>query len=47
MRVEMVYPVPLAVCQLLQFGTDVEVVEPPEAVREPARMVEGLAGIYG
>ncbi|MEU7580043.1 YafY family protein [Streptomyces sp. NPDC041068] len=44
---ELRYPVPAAVCQLLQFGTDVEVLEPPEAVGEVAWAVAELAGMYG
>ncbi|WP_062217933.1 YafY family protein [Streptomyces sp. NBRC 109706] len=45
-RLEMVYPVPPAVRQLLQFGTDVEVVKPPEAVRELKRTAERVAKTY-
>ncbi|MFD8935386.1 helix-turn-helix transcriptional regulator [Streptomyces sp. NPDC059578] len=41
---ELDYPVPAAVCQLLQFGTDVEVIFPPEAVREVA--LAGLRELY-
>ncbi|MFI6415717.1 helix-turn-helix transcriptional regulator [Streptomyces sp. NPDC050585] len=44
--VELDYPVPAAACQLLQFGTDVEVLEPPEAVEAVARAVAGLAALY-
>ncbi|MFE0178612.1 helix-turn-helix transcriptional regulator [Streptomyces sp. NPDC059002] len=44
--VELTYPEPRAACQLLQFGTDVEVLEPPEAVRELARATAGLAALY-
>ncbi len=43
---ELDYPVPAAVCQLLQFGTDVEVLFPPEAVREVARAVADLRELY-
>lgn len=43
---ELDYPVPAAVCQLLQFGTDVEVVSPPEAVRELSLAVAGLRELY-
>ncbi|MFG3392364.1 helix-turn-helix transcriptional regulator [Streptomyces parvus] len=44
--VELEYPVPAAVRQLLQFGTDVEVLGPPEALAEMARAVSGLAALY-
>ncbi|MEV6202699.1 YafY family protein [Streptomyces sp. NPDC051771] len=47
LRVELVYPVVEAVRHLLQFGTDVEVVGPPEARTEMARAVSELAGLYG
>ncbi|WP_445401748.1 helix-turn-helix transcriptional regulator [Streptomyces sp. LE64] len=40
------YPAPAAACQLLQFGTDVEVVDPPEAVRAVARAAADLAALY-
>ncbi|GAA2424478.1 helix-turn-helix transcriptional regulator [Streptomyces glaucus] len=46
LTVELEYPVPAAVCQLLQFGTDVEVLGPPEAVREISRAVAALAALY-
>ncbi|KNB52171.1 helix-turn-helix transcriptional regulator [Streptomyces caatingaensis] len=43
---ELVYPVTGAVCQLLQFGADVEVLSPPAAVREMALAVARLAELY-
>ncbi|GAA2937108.1 hypothetical protein GCM10020221_36070 [Streptomyces thioluteus] len=43
---ELVYPVTGAVCQLLQFGADVEVVSPPGAVREMSLAVARLAALY-
>ncbi|MBT2507483.1 YafY family transcriptional regulator [Streptomyces sp. ISL-98] len=46
LTVELTYPVPAAVCQLLQFGTDVEVLGPPEALRELSRAVAGLSSLY-
>ncbi|MFE0799582.1 helix-turn-helix transcriptional regulator [Streptomyces sp. NPDC058812] len=45
--VEVVCPVVEAVRHLPQFGTDVQVVEPPEARAEVARAVAELAGLYG
>ncbi|CAL9523729.1 hypothetical protein SUDANB176_03904 [Streptomyces sp. enrichment culture] len=47
LRVEVVYPVVEAVRHLLQFGTDVQVVGPPEARAELTRVVAGLADLYG
>ncbi|MEU6994182.1 YafY family protein [Streptomyces sp. NPDC046465] len=47
LRAEVVYPVVEAVRQLLQFGTAVQVVDPPEARAEMARAVTELAGVYG
>ncbi|AXE84126.1 WYL domain-containing protein [Streptomyces sp. Go-475] len=44
--VELDYPVPAAVCQLLQFGTDVEVLDPPEAVEAISRVIAALAALY-
>ncbi|CAL9325366.1 hypothetical protein SUDANB51_00973 [Streptomyces sp. enrichment culture] len=44
--VELEYPVPVAVCQLLQFGTDVEVLDPPEAVEAISRVIAALAARY-
>jgi hypothetical protein len=46
LTVELEYPVPAAVRQLLQFGTDVEVLGPPEAVREISRAAAALAALY-
>ncbi len=46
LTVELEYPVPAAACQLLQFGTDVEVLGPPEAVREISRAAAALAALY-
>ena len=46
LTVELEYPVPAAVCQLLQFGTDVEVLGPPEAVQEISRAAAALAALY-
>ncbi|AXK37845.1 WYL domain-containing protein [Streptomyces armeniacus] len=45
--VEMAYPVLRAVRQLLQFGTDVRVVDPPEARTEIVRAVADLHALYG
>ncbi|MFY1675582.1 helix-turn-helix transcriptional regulator [Streptomyces sp. WMMC905] len=45
--VELEYPVPAAVRQLLQFGMDVEVLGPPGAVREMAAATAALAALYG
>ncbi len=47
LRVEVVYPVVEAVRHLLQFGTDVQIVEPAEARTEMARVVTELTGLYG
>lgn len=47
LRAEIVYPVVEAVRHLLQFGTDVQVVGPPEARTELTRVVAELAGLYG
>ncbi|KUH39563.1 MULTISPECIES: helix-turn-helix transcriptional regulator [Streptomyces] len=46
LTVELEYPVPAAVRQLLQFGTDVEVLGPPEALREISRAATDLAALY-
>ncbi|WP_028813101.1 helix-turn-helix transcriptional regulator [Streptomyces flavidovirens] len=43
---ELTYPVFTAVRQLLQFGTDVEVLGPPEALRELSRAVASLSSLY-
>lgn len=45
--VELTYPVLRAVRQLLQFGSDVRVLSPPEALTELARATADLAGLYG
>ncbi|MGW2635188.1 helix-turn-helix transcriptional regulator [Streptomyces chattanoogensis] len=47
LRVEVAYPVVEAVRHLLQFGTDVQVVGPPEARAEMTRAIAELAGLYG
>ncbi|MEU0723920.1 WYL domain-containing protein [Streptomyces sp. NPDC006140] len=44
--VELDYPVPAAVCRLLLFGTDVEVLDPPEAGEAISRMIAALAALY-
>lgn len=44
--VELGYPEPAAACQLLQFGTDVEVLGPPAAVEAVTRTVTALASLY-
>ncbi|QNP67786.1 helix-turn-helix transcriptional regulator [Streptomyces genisteinicus] len=46
-RVELVYPVLEAVRHLMQFGTDVRIVGPPEARAETARAITELAAVYG
>ncbi|MDK1471921.1 WYL domain-containing protein [Streptomyces sp. 549] len=46
LTVELEYPVPVAARQLLQFGTDVEVLGPPEAVREVSRAAAALVELY-
>ncbi|MFD3423038.1 helix-turn-helix transcriptional regulator [Streptomyces decoyicus] len=46
LRVEVVYPVVEAVRHLMQFGTDIQVVSPPEARTEMARAIAELAGLY-
>ncbi|WP_136517318.1 helix-turn-helix transcriptional regulator [Cellulomonas telluris] len=45
-HVTMTYPVVQAVRQLLQFGTDVEILEPPEARAELARASAEIATLY-
>ncbi|MFE1024580.1 WYL domain-containing protein [Streptomyces sp. NPDC058818] len=47
LRVEVVHPVVEAACHLLQFGTDVQIVAPPEARAEMARVVVKLTGHDG
>ncbi|WKX68875.1 YafY family protein [Streptomyces sp. XD-27] len=44
---ELVYPVLRAVRQLLQFGPDAEVLDPPEARREMARAAAEITAVYG
>ncbi|NYI05472.1 helix-turn-helix transcriptional regulator [Allostreptomyces psammosilenae] len=43
---EVGYPVLAAVCHLLQFGPDVEVVEPPEARRRLAEAAASVLALY-
>ncbi|MGW9176872.1 helix-turn-helix transcriptional regulator [Streptomyces decoyicus] len=46
LRVEVAYPVVEAVRHLMQFGTDIQVVSPPEARTEMAPAIAELAGLY-
>lgn len=45
--VELTYPVLRAVRQMLQFGADVRVLSPPEALTELAHATADLAALYG
>ncbi|MGI5346845.1 helix-turn-helix transcriptional regulator [Streptomyces sp. CA-250714] len=47
LRVEFAYPVAKAVRHLLQFGADIQVLDPPEAHAEMARAIAELAELYG
>ncbi len=44
--IEVIYPVSGAIRQLLQFGTDVEVLDPPEARRDLARTAAEICAMY-